>query len=190
MKHISLLCVLFLIVGCVNQGSHSFDKQSIDTKTKGLVVMKSTGSLNGSSEFLVAAAWLNTDTHNLFYTRGPYKRHLRVPDNPKTYYIYMLEPGHYTLNEVSFLEPSTVNPGFYSFYGIKDFAYFEVKGGDVLYLGDCYQQYKDRGDMTHNVKPKINLNDRFDEAKAFMNENYPSLAGKLEKRLIKRYGHN
>ncbi len=53
MKTFSLLAALFLIVGCTNQGSNTFDKQSIDNKTKGLVVVKSTGSLKGSSELLV-----------------------------------------------------------------------------------------------------------------------------------------
>ncbi|MES2607622.1 MAG: hypothetical protein V4544_02670 [Pseudomonadota bacterium] len=102
----------------------------------------------------------------------------------------MLEPGHYTLNEVSFLEPSATNPILYSFNGIKNFSYFEVKGGDVLYLGDGFHQYKDRNYMTHNVKPRVQLIDRFDEAKAFMNANYPAVADKLEKRLIKRYNNN
>ena len=189
MKYISLFFVLFLMVGCVNQGGNTFDKQSIDNKTKGLVVIKSTGSLKGSSEFLVATAWINTRTNSIFHTKGPYKRHLRVSDDPKKYYAYTLEPGHYRLDEVSFLEPSTINPALYSFNGKKNVC-FEVKGGDVLYLGDGFHEYKDKDYMTHNVKPRVQLIDRFDEAKAFMNANYPPVADKLEKRLIKRYSNN
>ena len=192
MQVLSLFFVLFFVIGCSGQINNSFDQESLNNKSKGLVIMRATGTLHGSKEFFVTTGWLNTNTQNMFHTRGPNKRFLNITDDPTKYYIYMLEPGHYTLNEIFFLEQSSVDMfSIHGYSNISNFAYFDIKGGEVLYLGDCYQNYDSKKDGSHGmVLNRTGLNDTFERAKEFMRQNYPSVADKLEKKLILTYNAN
>ena len=79
----------------------------------------------------------------------------------------------------------------HGYSNISNFAYFDIKGGEVLYLGDCYQNYDSKKDGSHGmVLNRTGLNDTFERAKEFMRQNYPSVADKLEKKLILTYNAN
>lgn len=69
------------------------------------------------------------------------------------------------------------------FEALGDFV--EVKAGDVVYIGEMAAHIQPASFGTPQKIKGISQKDKFSSAQNWMKANYPSLAGKLEKRLIK-----
>jgi predicted DNA-binding antitoxin AbrB/MazE fold protein len=106
------------------------------------------------------------------------------------YAIYMLDEGKYDLYQLGVFNSFMVFSGNNQWSSAgnyeKKLASFEVKNGEVLYLGDLDIFYKSATiDRTkHGENIRIKVADRHQDAKSFLKSYYPDLTKKLEKRLI------
>lgn len=92
--------------------------------------------------------------------------------------VYLINPGTYSLSSVVVPEAAGY---MYSVHDLKNIAQFEVKGGEVLYLGE----------ITFNINQSaiiarmVDIKDKYSSAGILMQKANPILAGNLQKRLIK-----
>jgi len=90
----------------------------------------------------------------------------------------LISPGQYTLNRINLREPSidpmqnndsrNVSEGSIS---------FEIKAGEILYIGDFTTNY---------CCNSIHLRDDFPPAKAFIDKHFPELSKKLTKKIAQK----
>jgi len=106
------------------------------------------------------------------------------------YLVYEVDPGSYNLYNLEIFNSYVLFSGNNFWVSTGDYqdklASFAIKEGDILYLGDLEIFYKnlnlDRFKHAENIR--IEVKDRYQNAKDFLVENHPNLAKNLEKSLI------
>ena len=99
----------------------------------------------------------------------------------------LVKPGKWQISTITGKSAATgirINDkGSKIFEALGDFV--EVKAGDVVYIGEMSAHIKSASFSKPRKITGISQKDKFPDAQRWMQANYPSLAGKLEKRLIK-----
>ena len=194
MKNVFLKIVVlsYLLSGCAGKNHNSISSKSIQSiinGTEALVLIQTTPIVSqgkfGSASERIETHWFNLlYPHNIIWTRN--YRSIYILDT--TYYshhdieLYVVKPGKYSLNNLKYLVSRTVT---FNLSHINDFASFVIKGGEVLYLGHLTFNIRDH-DMSgiNFLNSATEIQDDYNAAKYYMDENYPTLSSRLQKKLI------
>lgn len=180
-QFLKLIIACFLLPGCsfINKTllntmdtefNHS-NREEIAESPKAIVIIGCSigvGKCTFEWEHIESGQKVDTDNSDLF-------KNIRKRNNPKNYEILALEPGHY-----SFLFAK--NYGFaYRKKSKEDLVSFNVQPGEVVYLGELNFNIKD----SMRIYKAINVIDNYDFVKSDLNNYFPELTPKLQKRLLK-----
>lgn len=187
------LFTLFL-TGCVNIpiNTSTYDANEFSKGKKAIVVLRSTYIFNTALRGLVKkkaiSSWKKENSRYSFKVNGlcfiPFTD--TVSDTPE-YEIQLIEPGKYYLEPYSMYNMNgghsvTFNPH----------VFFEVKAGDVVYIGDLYinadclsfSNCSKYGPQVGTNCGKISLKNTFEEARQFLKKQYPELADRFTVNLM------
>ena len=185
---------LFLLAGCsdLQMNNKSYDLNEFSKGKKSIVLVQSTYLFNTTLRGLVKkkakSVWKKENSRQSFtvnslcfipFTDG-------VSDQPD-YEIHLVDPGKYYLEPYSMLN---MNGGYSVTF--DPIVFFEVKAGDVAYVGDLYIN---ADCLTYGncsaLSPKIGVNcgqlsleNSFEMARLFLKRNHPELADRLTLNLV------
>ncbi|MCC2645991.1 MAG: hypothetical protein K0R02_56 [Rickettsiaceae bacterium] len=186
--------ILLFLTGCTGTNPNVINKnklKSLNDGTKALILVQTTpivskGSLLYDRQKRIETSWLNLyNPNNLIRTQN--YRNVYITPTVITYKyqdieLYLVNPGDYTLRSLIYYENDAVS---YRTQGLNNFANFSVKGGEILYIGNLVLNIRDNNIESRKfLRKALTVEDNYSIAKAYLETNHPSLATKLQKRLI------
>lgn len=193
---LSVLCLMLLLAGCniphrvyhssVVKVETTFDKDVFAKGGRGVVIL-------GAMNTLPSQAQVN----NYFTFSNPYYGEFEVVvDNKEKVAAFMLVPGKYVLTNYKLYGYKNIGNGYiYTTLDYKDAyeAEFEVKSGEVLYLGEVNNQvlqsqsyWKTFGQEKFKTASVLTVTDKYKEIPINQQNNYKYWTGKeVKTKLLK-----
>lgn len=184
MKTLKIFSFIVLLSGCTRTINTSFDIDDLSpNEGKGLVLMRSYVKAFEDRNFrIMQSTWRKRGENAIFRTDFKHLGLVRI--NHEKIRSYSLEPGKYDLEGLFFhgcgFFGSGIGGGIFAARHLKNVASFEVKAGDVIYVGDLCLD----ANISSIVSRAIRIENHFDVAKKYLAENYPQLENKLEEKPI------
>lgn len=172
------------IVGCASPGiDTSPDIAGLYSGKKGVIIIQGAHKNQGSSseKHTLNTMWTNIENHKSFFVDpGNLPADLlcflcpRGTFNYKTM-VYFIEPGKYYLSWIYFY----VGNYYYKANLSTNILNFEIKGGEVLYLGKITVS-----DKVKIVTNSINIENDYNTAVKYFKKKYPTITKVPEERLL------
>lgn len=179
-----IICSIFLLMGCTTKYmDESIYEDKFLQKKSAIVIIRMLypGTLWGfSNRFPVLTYWTKMDNDDRVQ-KVEYCFNSQTLFSAPALKAYMVEPGYYILDKIEFSDTRvryfSMVPGWDPHKKVPLYASFEVKAGEVVYLGDVkIEPYRNRFD--------IKISDEFMSAQAFFKSEYPTITTPVIKRLI------
>lgn len=178
---IILLSCTLLLGGCVHRMQTFKDLPSFKNGTKSIVITRNYEASKRARYCNVESMWLHNESNRIFMSHNcalPGFLDLGCSDPGSKFSVYFVEPGFYSLHDVE-IDGCWTSKRYAR--SLNDVAAFQVKAGEVVYIGDLV--YVDSG--SHTLALSIKIEDHYEAAKLYFQRHYPEITHSPIKKLIR-----
>lgn len=176
LRIINLIICFLVLAGC--SMNTNYDPKSFAEEKRAMIIVGCPDNPKAKTDKnypILKSSWTNLTTNEALVVNTTDFLNYGVKDK-EAYLALSVTPGKYSLHDITYwIVPK--EPSDRDVYNVwKKGATFEVKPGEVVYIGDLILEDRYYG--------KIAVKDSFEKAQEFLNSKHHDLATRLEKRLI------